>query len=176
MRLLPAILLIILLAAVSIARNDLWSDERTLWGDSISKSPRKSRGYNELGLHQITEGRYREAYALLRRSLELNPFQGQVYINLGMAFEGLGRTDDAVAMYEKAAWMSPADPVPYYNLGVVLYKTRRDPSRALDYFLKARDLDPREPDVHHFLSRIYTEQGDLARANEEDALYRYLKP
>ncbi len=53
---------------------------------------------------------------------------------------------------------------------------RHDRNRALTYFLQARDRNPEEPDVHHFLSRIYAEKGEENRSREEETLYRQLKP
>ncbi len=167
MRQLLAIALLAVLAAVSLDRNALWRDDGLLWTDSLRKSPGKARGYNEYGLHLLAAGRHLDAYRVLSRSLELNAYQYEVVINLGIALERLGQVREAISAYERAQWISPGDPTAYYNLGVFHYKTLRDHDTALSYFLRARELDPREPDVHEFLWRIYAERGEHDAAEEE---------
>lgn len=167
--------LVALLVVISFSRNALWSDEGLLWSDTIGKSPRKSRAFNELGLHLLATGEHQTAYRLLVRSLELNPYQAEVVINLGLALERLGKVPDAIKAYERATWLTPSEPTAFYNLGVIHYNVLKDRDKALGYFLRARDLDPREPDVHAFLSRIYAEKGDHAQAREELSLYQRLK-
>ena len=175
MQVLWSVMIILLLTSVSIVRNDLWRDDGTIWGDTIAKSPQKSRAYNELGLHLLSAGKYLQAYGVLSRSLERDPYQGQIYINIGLALEHLGRPDEAIRTYEKAIWLLPGDPTAHYNLGVIHFTVRKDLDTAIRYFLAARDLDPLEPDVHQYLSLIYNAQGDRERADREMALYERLR-
>jgi len=175
MRAACSLLTVLLLLSVSIARNAVWQDERGIWNDTIAKSPRKFRAYNELALGLIAAGDYEPAYVLLVRSLQINPYQQQVYINLGLAFEHLGRLPDAVRMYEQAIRLQPGDPTAFYNLGVLYYNDFRERDRALAFFLQARDRDPFEPDVHQYLALIYEERGDTALALQERALHEQLR-
>jgi Flp pilus assembly protein TadD len=164
--------LILSLLVVTAVRNGTWRSDDLIWNDTISKSPRKARAYNEYGLQQLNTGKTGQAYLLIRKALELEPFQIQSYINLGLVYEKLDQTENAIKIYGKAVWAAPNDPTAYYNLGVLYFNMLNDHPTALTYFLKARDLDPREPDVHEFLARIFAEQGDAARAAEEEALNR----
>lgn len=175
MRTIAAIALLFPLFAGTVLRNGTWQDDEHLWGDTIRKTPGKARAYNELGLHFLSSGRPSDALTQLLRSLELDPYQQPVYVNIGLAYERLGDAERAAQTYERAAWLSPGDPAPWYNLGVLTYNGLHDRDRALGYFLKARDLDPREPDVHHWLARIYLERGEQDRAVTERALYEQLK-
>jgi tetratricopeptide (TPR) repeat protein len=163
--------LIAILLAATIARNAVWADDGRLWNDIIEKAPRKARAYNEYGLHVLDTGDPMKAIRLLGRSLELDRYQPQVYVNIGLAYEKLNMIDKAIATYEMAIFTEPTDPTPYYNLGGVYYNRLKDRERALGYFLKARDLNPSEPDVHQYLGTIYREKGDLSRSAEEMALY-----
>ena len=171
MRSIAAVTLLSLLCAGAVLRNGFWQDDERLWSDTIRKTPNKARAYNELGLHYLAAGRYANALTLLTRSLALDPYQQPVYVNLGLVYERLGDAERAAQTYERAAWLSPGDPAPFYNLGVLTYTTLHDRDRALSYFLKARDLDPREPDVHQWLGRIYLELGYRDRAQQELTLY-----
>jgi tetratricopeptide (TPR) repeat protein len=167
--------LLAVLLAVSIARNAVWHDDGDIWEDTIRKSPRKARAYNELGLHILAIGNYEKALALFGSSLMIDPYQPAVYINLGLAFEKLDQIDNAIRTYEQAISNQPSEPAAYYNLGILYYNVRGDRKKALAYLLRARDLDPREPDVHQYLGRIYYETGDITRSREENALYQQLK-
>ena len=170
-----ATVMLLALLATGIARNAQWHDDGTIWGDSLTKSPGKARGYNEIGLHLLDQGMYQEAYRILSRSVQLDPYQPAVYVNLGLAYERLGQPENARATYERAISYNPYDPNSFYNLGVLHYTTFKDPDKAFGYFLQARDLNPLEPDVHQFLGQIYAERGDHARAAEEWRLYGQLK-
>jgi len=163
------------LVAVSVARNALWHDDGGIWQDTIRKSPRKARAFNEYGLHVLNSGNYTEALKIFGSSLDLNPYQPTVYINLGLALEKTNQIDRAIAAYERAINVQPSDPTAYYNLGVLYYTSFKDRDSALRFFLKARDLDPSEPDVHQYLGTIYREMGNAAKAAEEMALSERLR-
>jgi tetratricopeptide (TPR) repeat protein len=163
------------LLTVTFARNEVWHDEGRTWEDIILKSPRKARAYNELGLHLLDRGDHAGALTVLGRSLELNPYQPQVYINLGLAFEKTNQVEKAITSYERAMSYQPDDPTAYYNLGVLTYTTLKDRNKALGYFLRARDLNPLEPDVHQYLGLIHAERGNTALYWKEMALYDRLR-
>ena len=170
-----ALALLAALVAVTFARNQVWHDEGRTWEDIIQKSPRKARAYNELGLHLLDIGDHAGALRVLGSSLALNPYQPQIYINLGLAFEKTNQVERAINSYERALSYQPDDPTAYYNLGVLTYTTLKDRNKALGYFLRARDLNPLEPDVHQYLGLIYAEQGNMALYRQEMALYDRLR-
>lgn len=165
------VVLLPLLAVLSIARNEQWRSDGSLWEDIIEKSPGKARAFNEYGLHVLAAGDPERALRLLNGSLQLDPYQPEVYVNLGLVFEKLGRIDDALTAYNRAIFTHPESPTAYYNLGVLYYRTLKDRSRALDHFLKARDLDPLEPDVHRYLASIYADMGNADASRREMSLY-----
>lgn len=167
--------LLIILAILSVERNTVWTDDGTLWLDTIRRSPQKARGYNELGLHAIQAHNYELAIDAFTRSLGIDPYLPHAYINLGLAYEGLNRTDMAIRTYEKAMDIDPGDPTAYYNLGLLYYRVKKDRQKALGLFLKARDLNPLEPDVHQHLGDIYRDIGKSELSNEEYLLFRKLK-
>jgi tetratricopeptide (TPR) repeat protein len=167
--------LIAALAAATAARNDVWRDEGSTWMDIIQKSPRKARAYNELGLHLLDKGDHAGALRVLGRSLELNPYQPQVYVNLGLAFERTNQVEKAINAYERAMSYQPDDPTAYYNLGVLTFTTLKDRNKALGYLLRARDLNPLEPDVHQYLGLIHAEQGNAELYRKEMAIYERMR-
>ena len=171
-------LLIIVLAALmvtTVVRNEVWRDDGSIWSDTIEKTPKNARAYNELGIHLSAAGKFADALRVLNLSLALDPYQPQVYVNIGTTLEKLNRPEEAVKAYRLAIQYDPRYPTAYYNLGALFYTLYHDREQALHNFLIARDLNPREPDVHQYLGMIYRDRGDIARAEEEFALFRYLK-
>ncbi|PID33615.1 MAG: hypothetical protein CR955_01650, partial [Thiotrichales bacterium] len=61
----PLLLLIILLAQITWARNEIWRDPIRLWRDSAEHAPNKERPWNELGKYLLTAGRLDEAIEVL---------------------------------------------------------------------------------------------------------------
>lgn len=61
-----------------------------------------------------------------------------------------GNFDKAIAEYKKIISADGVSPVLYYNLGCA-YFSLEDYGRAILYFEKARQLDPRDPDIQHNL-------------------------
>ncbi len=175
MKELTLIILVIALAAWSFTRNDVWQDDGTLWIDTAIKSPAKARGYNEIGLYSIGKQRYNEAIAAFMNSLELDLYQPVVYVNLGIAYEGLKEWNKAKDMYERAITLNADDPTPYYNLGGLFYNVFKERGKALSLFLRARDLNPLEPDVHNYLGFIYRDMEMHEMSEQEFRLFRELK-
>ncbi len=71
-----AVLLMIpalLLAALTIARNQDYRTEVVLWTDTVLKSPRSARAFNNLGYAWQLEGRRDEARRAYERALRLDP-------------------------------------------------------------------------------------------------------
>lgn len=160
---------------LSLFRNAVWMDDGTLWQDSTSKSPGKYRNYNELALHALEKHQPEQALLLFTRALQSSPKESIVYSNMGLAYEQLRQWDDSLRMYQRAIALDPRRPAPYYNIGRIYYAEFNKPDAAFPWFLKARDLNPNEPDVHLYLGYICRDRGDQANAEREYELYRSLK-
>jgi protein O-mannosyl-transferase len=169
------VLLIVVLIFASFARNSLWQNDLRLWSDVLEHTPWKTRAFNELGIYYTKAGEYEKAIQVLGKALTLNRNQSQSYINLGMAYEGLNRIGPAREMYETAIQYDKTNSTAYYNLGVLYYTELQEQDKAFDMLQKARDLNPNEPDVHLYLSYIYDDRGDYARAEQEYQLHLQLK-
>jgi len=63
-------LLILLYTLGTYQRNDIWSDETTLWADTTRKSPHKARPYFGLGYSYMNKGQYNNAIEQLKDSIE----------------------------------------------------------------------------------------------------------
>jgi tetratricopeptide (TPR) repeat protein len=68
-----AVLLAAVLGGFTVARNDVYRTEISLWEDTVRKSPRKARAWNNLGYAYQQEHRFREAEASYLRALAIDP-------------------------------------------------------------------------------------------------------
>lgn len=168
-------ILVLAYAIGTVERNSLWDNDLTLWNDALGKSPKKIRGLNELGIYFLDRKEYEKAADVLSRSIARDKYQPRNYTNLGIAYENLNRPDLAAQAYTFAITYEPNDPTAYYNLGIFYYKQMHELDKAFDLLIKARDLDPMEPDVHLFLSYIYRERGDIPRSEDEYRRHLSLK-
>jgi tetratricopeptide (TPR) repeat protein len=68
-----AAVLILVLAGWTLVRNHTYRNEIALWEDTVGKSLRKARAYNNLGYAYFLAGRDEEARASYLMALRLNP-------------------------------------------------------------------------------------------------------
>jgi tetratricopeptide (TPR) repeat protein len=167
--------IVLALMTASYLRNEIWQNDLTLWSDVLEHAPGKVRSLNEMGLYLVDRRQYEQALEIFQRSIAMNRYQSTIYINMGLAYEGLGRYDEAVKVYQLATQIQSTDPTGYYNLGALYYNVFHDRKTAQPYFERARDLNPNEPDVHLFLSKVYADNGDVVRSQSEYSRYLMLK-
>jgi hypothetical protein len=87
-RRLAVALLVVALAATTVARNRAWRDEEVFWRDVVAKAPRNARAHANLGFALATRCRTGEAEASFRRALELDPGLVRAAVNLRLLREG----------------------------------------------------------------------------------------
>jgi hypothetical protein len=68
-----AVVSLILLSIMSVARTRVWRDEKTLWFDSIRKSPNAEVNWHGLGYIYGQEGKDGKALGALKKALDNNP-------------------------------------------------------------------------------------------------------
>ena len=86
---------VLVLAAATFARNQIWRDPLTLWGDAMAKSPGRSRPPIFVAQALIDRGDVEAAIPLLQTAMQLHPRTALADLNLGRAYAKLGRTADA---------------------------------------------------------------------------------
>lgn len=113
---LTAILAVILCYA-TYERNKVWQDPIALWEDVTTKSPNKSRGFNNLGFYLYKENRFEQALSAFKRSLALNPNYPNGYCNVGAVYLARGDIEAAIQYFNRAILLKPDDGLFHYNLG-----------------------------------------------------------
>ena len=112
------------------------------------------------------QGKDRDVLTALDEGMRLAPDQigAQAFVRGAVAEDHLGHADRAQHWLETALTLYPNDGIAWYNVGR-MYAARGDMLKALDYFLKAKELDPSYVLTYYALARVYDRQGhhDLAR-------------
>jgi len=140
-----AMLLLLVLAGVygvaTYQRNRVWQSEITLWQDVVTKSPRKARPYDELGLACARQGRYAEAVPCYQQAIALTPRFATYYSNLGVAYASLGYFEKAEEMFLQGQKVDPENAHVHNNLGVFYLRQSRL-QEAEEMFRRALAISP----------------------------------
>ena len=129
-RFLISIPLLVLLCTASWVRNALYVDEPTIWRDVITKTPNKSRVYNNLGAGLLNTGKLPEAAIAYERAILLDPRNTDAVYGLAVAYYGMGRNREALSLYERTLALDPGRRAAKRNVAMMYYESgQRDKAR-----------------------------------------------
>ena len=117
----------------------------------------------------------KEAEALYRQALELDPWLAIAYTNLGNICFRKGEEGDAEKLYHRALQIDARQPEAQYNLGYLMLERGR-PVDAIPHFLGAIEADPKFADAYFNLAMAYEGIGDAAKARPCWKHYLDLEP
>lgn len=133
-------LVICALVAATLARNETWRTERSLWQDNMLKSPNKARPLAAYGLAQFHEGQVHDSIDTFKRALAIEDM-ASTHNNLGNAYLFLKQLDEAEAQFKLTLTMRPKH-IPALNNMAQVNLGRKRPELAAHYALKAIRLAP----------------------------------
>ncbi len=171
----PVIILFILFFLIlTVARNDIWRNEFTLWHKS-SQSPWCSfTTYNNLGTQYNKKGYPDMALQCYQKALQKANEVGfsryaTVYYNIGNAYEKKGLLQQAVSAYKNAILIKPDYTQARNNLGKA-YFTLGQYEDAFIEFNNTITIDPDFAYAYNNLGVLYSKLG-----KKDDALAAYKK-
>ncbi|MBI4355682.1 MAG: tetratricopeptide repeat protein [Candidatus Omnitrophica bacterium] len=133
---------------------------------AVAEPQQLARVYFERGYKRQMRGRYVEAIACYRKSLELFP-TAEAYTFLGWTYSMQGRYEEAIQECLKAIQIDPEFGNPYNDIGAYYIELRRL-DEAVPWLERA--IRAKRYDCHcfpHFnLGRIYEHQGHWRQAIE----------
>jgi len=153
----------ILLAVLTVQRNQVWRDEGTLWRDALEKSPLMVRPLLRMGSLNRVEGRLGEAEKGYLKALELDPKSAPAYNNLGNLYREQERLEEAEQAYGKALGIAPRYVEAQINLGTLCSRQGRF-DEAIEIFQRALPLAGNREEIHNNLGTAYLRKGDFSRA------------
>jgi tetratricopeptide (TPR) repeat protein len=151
------------LATRTVARNEEYRSEASIWQTAVDRWPINPRAHNNLGFALARAGRTSEAIAQYEAALRLMPDYAEAHNNLGNALEGAGRTSEAIAQLEEALRLKPDYVKAHINLGNALEGAGRTPE-AIAQFEEALRLQPDYAEVHYNLGSALVNAGRIPEA------------
>ena len=95
------------LLALTFRRNSIWSDEVSLWRDTVKKSPASARAWGNLAKHLTDVGQYQAAVLAGQKAVQLDPCAAEILSNLGGSYLGLKDFDRARQTFDQALRCQP---------------------------------------------------------------------
>lgn len=132
--------------------------------EAVRLNPEYPEALLHLGMTYFREREYDQAVSWLGRVPATDPHAGQANFYLALAAYSQGDYERAESALNFVAARLPLTEV-YNNLGVVA--ARRGKKNAAEYFQKAIDADPNDPDYHFNLAVTFYRGGDLAGASRQ---------
>jgi protein O-mannosyl-transferase len=169
-------LVVTALGARTVARNEEYRSEVSIWQTVVDRRPINPRAPLSLGNAILrATGRIPEAIAQFEAALRLKPDYAEAHNDLGSALASAGRISEAIAQFEEVVRLEPDYVVARNNLGVALFSAGRIPE-AIAQFEEALRLKPDYAEAHDNLGSILASAGrnSEAIAQFEEALR--LKP
>ena len=151
------------LGARTVARNEEYRSEVSIWQTVVERWPINPRAYHTLGISLADAGRTSEAIAQYEAALRLKPDYAQAHNNLGIALASTGRGPEAIAQYEAALRLKPDYADAHSNLGVALARLGHTPE-AIAQFEEALRLKPDSAEVHNNLGSALANMGRTSEA------------
>jgi tetratricopeptide (TPR) repeat protein len=132
--------------------------------EAVRLNPAYPEALLHLGKAYYRERQYEQAVSTLARVPENDPLAREANFYLGLAAYYQGDFPRAEAAFRFVAARMPLAEV-YNNLGVV--SSREDRKSAAEYYQKAIDADPNDPDYHFNLGIELYRAGDVPAASRQ---------
>ena len=132
--------LVMILAILTVRREDVWASDISLWEDTVQHAPGKARAWFNLGGAYLNTDPDKSRAALLH-ALSLQPHFPEALYDLGLIEQGKGNWSGALAFYDRAVDQQPDYWPAWNNMGNTLSAMGQN-SRALEYFERTLRLNP----------------------------------
>jgi tetratricopeptide (TPR) repeat protein len=153
--------ILLLSAAGTRRRNEVWKTPDSLWYDVTLKSPANGRGLMNYGLTRMAVGDFPVALTYFERALQYTPNYAQLEINLGIDCGAMGRDVEAEQHFRRAVTLAPGDAEPHYFYARWLRTHARD-DEAEAGLRSAIQINPAAMNARLLLLQLYADRGSWA--------------
>lgn len=123
--------------------------------------------YLNEAIQAYQSGDYLKTRDLLDNVLQIEPNHVEALLYIGKSFSMEYKENEADVVFEKVLLVDPNNSEAYY--GLAMNSLELEPSKSIQYFNKAIDLNPKHYKAYGFLGILQREAGDL------DSAFRLLK-
>jgi len=110
-------LIVLLLTALTVSRNLDYASDRTIWQDTVDKSPGNPRAEYDLARALEAENQTQSAIEHYKKALEEKPDYVDALNNLGHVLSVSGNVQDALGYLQRAIELKPGLAEAHLNLG-----------------------------------------------------------
>jgi protein O-mannosyl-transferase len=163
-RKLAAALVAVLLvaAAVTHARAEVWADPVALWEDTVSKSPHKRRVLFQLASEYAKAGRCQDAVEEYQKVAQAWPPDYDMLVDWGLAYDCVNQPELALQKLRQAADLESTAHV--YSQIAMVYGKRQRWAEALDALAIAERLDPNFATTYMYKGDVHLSLNHAAEA------------
>jgi protein O-mannosyl-transferase len=145
---------LIVLGALTVARNEVWSDPVRLWRDAADKAPDVWVPHVMLGASLQESGQRDAAIVAYRRAVRLRPTEAAARVRLALTLAELGRLDEARAEFGALVGIDPSSAVGHNGLGAVALLEHK-PEEARAHYEETLRLHPKDIAARQSLALMY---------------------
>jgi tetratricopeptide (TPR) repeat protein len=140
-------------------QSGIYTDQETLYRETIARNPGSAFAHNNLGtVLFLTPGRLAEAIAEFQTALRLQPDSPEVHESLGNAMAATpGRLPDAIAEYRAALRLRPDFADAHDNLGIALSRMPGRLPEAIAEYREALRIKPDFAEAHSNLGNAFAQ-------------------
>jgi protein O-mannosyl-transferase len=151
----------VIYVGLSINRNIVWSTPYTLWADSVTKSPKRERGWYWLALYYRDNKDIRNSLRCYNIAIECNPSFTLAYNGRGNVKVDIGDFQGALDDYNTAIRLDPKYAIAYYNRGIAYSNLNRLQEAIQDY--------NRSIALGNASADVYFNRANAKRQNKEES-------
>ena len=166
-----AVILLVILGALTWNQSELFKDEITLFGHIISRNPHARSAHGNLGLAFYRDDQFKEAEKHLLRAVELTPDDKNAAQNLAEALRMQNRHEESLEWYRAVIDMDSDYANAYAGMGDALFKLERY-GEAASSMKRALELEPDHPEVFNINVLIGRAFDEMGRRKESEEYYR----
>ncbi|MCP4345311.1 MAG: tetratricopeptide repeat protein [Desulfobacterales bacterium] len=158
-------ILLAVLSAWTYQRNNVWSEDVSLWRDCVEKSPENVRPYNNLGIALSARKNYKEAKEIFSKALNIKPDYAYAHNNLGLILARMDRKEEAIPHYYEALRLKPDYLDAHYNIANEM-ADQEDYDKALHHFSMMLKINPLHENAHNSMGSVLARQDQNDKAIE----------
>jgi len=159
----PFLAAILPLTALTVARQDAFANNFSLWSDTLQISPFSSTAHYNFGNALSLKGQSDQAIVQYQKALEIDPNHINAHDNFGNVLFQVGRVDEAMVQYQKALEISPNYAEAHTNLGNALLQKGRV-NEAMVQYQKVLEISPNIAEAHYNLGNALIQKGQMDEA------------
>jgi tetratricopeptide (TPR) repeat protein len=112
-------------------------------------------------------GRDREAINKYRNILEISKKQAKSYLEIGRIYENNNKIKEAIKIYKESIENKVRDERIYFQLGEIYFKQEKNPEKAIEYYERAIEIDPKFSEAYRALGIVYEGEQRFEDAQEK---------